>query len=394
MQTELPPDRGPDSGANFEADFGRDFGRTSDRVPEQAPEPALPVPAFVPVVSAPPISQPPAYHDRGTVLVVFGVFQIILGLLAALMVPFAAFGAFMSRLAPGGGAMRPGQFIAGVASYAFLAAALIGLGIGSVQMKRWARALTLVTSWYGLITGSLITVLLTAMLPVAMRSVLTQAQRNVGAAAPTISTGVMAVVLTLIIIFAAFFLVAVPIAFVVFYSRQDVLETVRRRDPIERWTDLTPLPVLGASLVFAIAAFYALLAGVSTPLFPFFGRYLTGIPGSACFVVVAVLDSYLAGALFRREVSGWWLAIVLVPLRVLSMALTYRKADTMQAYSKMGMSDAQIQMLSANPMFRGHVLQWWGMISMLLLFGYLLWLKRYFKTPESSRTDALPAPAG
>jgi hypothetical protein len=390
VETELPPDRGPDSGTNFGADFGRDFGRTSD----PGPEPAVRVSAVVPVVAAPPISEPPAYHDRGTVLVVFGVFQIILGLLAALMVPLAAFGAFMSRLAPGGGTMRPGQFIAGVASYAFLAAALIGLGIGSVQMKRWARALTLVTSWYGLITGSLITVLLTAMLPVAMRSILAQAQRNVGGAAPTMSTGAMAVVLTLIIIFAAFFLVAVPISFVVFYSRQDVLETVRRRDPIERWTDLSPLPVLGASVVFAIAAFYSLLAGVTTPVFPFFGRYLAGIPGSACFVVVAVLDSFLAGALFRQEVSGWWLAVVSVPLRVVSVALTYARASTVQAFSKMGMSDAQVKMLSANPMFRGHVLQWWGTISMLLLFGYLLWLKRYFKTPASSRTDALPAQVG
>ena len=108
---------------------------------------------------------------------VFGVFQIILGLLAALMVPLVALGAFMSRLAPGG-ATRPAQFLSGVASYAFIAAALLALGIGSVQMKRWAHALTLVTSVYWLIMGALITVLLTAMLPVTMRSALTQAQHN------------------------------------------------------------------------------------------------------------------------------------------------------------------------------------------------------------------------
>jgi hypothetical protein len=133
-------------------------------------------------------------------LVIFGVFQIILGLLAALMVPLVALGAIMSRLAPGG-AMRPGQFISGVASYAFVAAALIGLGIGSVQMKRWARALTLVTSWYWLITGALITVLLTAVLPVTMRDVLAQARNNTpGGPSPEISTGIMAVILTLMII--------------------------------------------------------------------------------------------------------------------------------------------------------------------------------------------------
>src|ERR1700722_20449996 len=189
--------------------------------------------ATVPAVMAAPMLEGPAYRDRGTGLVIFGVFQIILGLLAALMVPLVALGAFMSRLAPGG-SMRPGQFLSGVASYAFIAVALVALGIGSVQMKRWARALTLVISCYWLITGVLITVLLTAMLPVTMRSALAQVQQNAPAGpSPQISTGVMAVILTLIIIFAAFFLIAVPVAFVIFYSRRDVAETVRHRDPIE-----------------------------------------------------------------------------------------------------------------------------------------------------------------
>ena len=379
MENELPRDPG--------SDFGPDF----QRVP--APQQTAPAPAFVPVVAAPPSPEVSAYRDRSTGLVVFGVFQIILGLLAALMVPLVALGAFMSRLAPGG-SMRPGQFLSGVASYAFIAAASVGLGIGSVQMKRWAQALTLVISWYWLITGVLMTVLLTAMLPVTMRSALAQVQQTAPAApAPQISTGVMAVILTLIIIFAAFFLVAVPIAFVVFYSRRDVAETVRYRDPVPRWTDQTPLPVLGASVVLALGALYLLLVGVTNPVFPFFGQYLTGIAGSAGFVATATLDAYLAIALFRLQSSAWWIAAITVPIRLLSLVLTYARADLMQAYSKMGMSDAQLKMLSSNPMFRGHVLLWWSLLAMVILFGYLLWLKRYFKTPASAGDGALPAQA-
>jgi hypothetical protein len=378
VETDPPPDS------------GLDFGMASTPVAA----PTTPVAAVVFAVAAPEIPTVPAFNDRGTGLIVFGVFQIILGLLAALMVPFVALGAFMSRLAPGG-AMRPGQFISGVASYAFIAAALIALGIGSVQAKRWARALTLVTSWYWLITGALITVLLTAMLPVVMRTALAQAQHNApGGPLPEISTGVMAVILTLIIIFAAFFLVLVPIAFLVFYSRKDVLETVRRRDPLERWTERTPLPVLGASVVLAIGAVYLLLVGVTTPVFPFFGRYLTGLAGSACFLVMAGIDTYLAIALFRLQSSGWWLAAVAVPIRMVSMALTYAKADMMLAYSKMGMSDAQLKMVNSDPMIRSHVILWWSLISMVLLFGYLLWLKRYFEAPAMPQAAALPAQVG
>ena len=243
----------------MESELPADPARDSEPVSERAPEQSTPVPAAV------PLPEMPGYRDRGTGLVIFGVLQIILGLLAALMVPLVALGAFMSRLGPGG-AMRPGQFISGSRHLRIPRGSSHWiLGIGSLQMKRWAHALTLVTSWYGLITGALVTVLLTAALPVAMRSALAQAQQNAPRPSPAISTGVMAVILTVIIIFAAVFLILVPIAFVVFYSRADVAETCRRRDPIPRWTDRTPLPVLGASVVLAIGAALSVAGRVSRP---------------------------------------------------------------------------------------------------------------------------------
>lgn len=364
------------------------------QVPDPIPESSISVLPAMPVTEAPRLPELPAYRDRGTLLVIFGVFQIILGLLAALMIPLMALGAFMSRLGPAG-SMRPGQFFSGVATYGFIAAALLALGIGSVQMKRWARALTLVTSWYWLVMGALATVLLTAILPVFMRGALAQMkQGGANSPSPELSAGIMAVFLTLVIVFMAFFLVLVPIAFVIFYSRKDVAETCRRRDPVERWTDRTPLPVLGASVVFFAGALYLLLTGITMPMFPFFGRYLTGLAGSLCFIVMAALDTYLAVALYRLQSSGWWIAVFAAVVRLVSVALTYARADLMQAYSRMGMSDAQLQVLNSNPMLRGHVLLWWGLLSMLLFFGYLLWLKRYFTVTSSTHIEVLPAQAG
>jgi len=292
-------------------------------------------------------------------------------------------GALFSRLGPGGG-MRPAQYASGMATYGFVAAALVALGIGSVQTKRWARALTLVSSWYWLIMGVLVTVLITAMLPVAMRGALAQAQHNAGAApSADVSTGVMAVMLTIMIVFAAFFLVVVPFAFVVFYSREDVAETCRRRDAVERWTDRVPLPVLGASVIYFTASLYLLVMGGTTPLFPFFGRYLHGIAGAACFLALAALGFYLAIALFRLKLTGWWIAVLSAPIRLVSMALTYARADLMQAYTKMGFSDEQLRILNANPLFHSHVILWWSLLSLVIFFGYLLWLKRYFHAPSA-----------
>ncbi len=346
-----------------------------------------------PLASAPPVPQVPQFRDRGTGLILCGVVQIILGLLAGLMVPFAALGAALSHMVPGAPAMRPGQYLSGIATYAFLAALLLTLGIGSIQMKRWARALSLVISWYWMITGALITVLLTAVLPVTMRTVL-HAQAKGGAQSTVLSTGALAVILTVIIAFAAVFLIAVPIAFVLFYSRRDVAETCRYRDPVERWTDRVPLTVLGASVVFLAQALYLFSAGLTTPLFPFFGRYLTGAPAIVCFLAFVALDSYLAFAFLRMKPFAWWIAIVAAPLRLLSMALTYARADLMEAYAKLGWSDAQIQVLNASPFFRSHVILWWSLISAVLFFGYLLWLRRYFRASNTLGQHAVPVQAG
>jgi hypothetical protein len=354
--------------------------------PEPVPQPetsATPSPA---VQSIPPSAGASAFRDRSTGLTIFGILQIILGLFAAMLIPIALLGAFMSRLGPGG-AMHVRQLFSGMVSYGSIAVIMITLGIGSIRARRWARALTIVGSWYWLIMGVLITILLTATLPVMMRTGLAQAQRSAGNAAP-VPTIVMAVIVTLIIVFAAVLLIVVPIAFLVFYSRKDVEQTCRHRDPIERWTDRTPLPVLGASVVLFLGSLYLLLMAVTTPLFPFFGNYLTGIPAAICFFALATIDIYLSFAIYRLQSSGWWAAVILSPIRLISMAITFRRANLMQAYSKLGWSNAQLQVLNSNPMFRNHLILWWSLISLVLFFGYLVWLGRYFKAPTQAPSIA------
>jgi hypothetical protein len=351
---------------------------------EQSPESIL-EPASISTVKvedslAPPASPGPTtsqYQDRSRGLVVFGVIQIVLGLLAALMVPLVAFGAFLTRFTPGA-SMRPAQYISGMATYAVIAAVLFALGIGSVQTRRWARALTLVISWYWLITGVLVTALMTAVLPMTMRTVL-HAQQNATGQSATPPAGVMAVILTVIIVLAAVLLIVVPVAFVVFYGGDEVAETCRRRDPVERWTDRVPLPVLGGSVVLVAQALYLFSAGLTTPMFPFFGRYLIGALAVAWFLAFAVLDAYLAVAFLRARVTAWWIAVVTTPVRLLSLGITFSRADLMRAYAKLGWSDAQMQVLSSSPLFRSHVFLWWSLLSSILFFGYLLWLKRYFR---------------
>ena len=324
----------------------------------------------------------PAHRDRSTGLTIFGILQIILGLMAALFIPFILLGAVLARRAPGG-TMPLGTYLSSILSYAFLSVLLITLGIGSIRARRWAWALTLVLSWIWLVAGALMTVTVTALLPTSFLAGMRAAQANTGRSTP-LPAGVMAVVLTFMIALAAVFLVILPIVFLVFYRNKDVEETCKHRDPVPRWTDRCPLPVLAACILFVFGAAYLLLASVTTPLFPLFGRYIRGLPASLILFPLALLDAFLAYFLYRVRVAAWWMAVTVIVLRLSSAAATFARADLLAAYSRMGWSDRQMQIISASPALRTGVFLWWGLAFSVLFLGYMIWIKRYFARPPAT----------
>jgi hypothetical protein len=318
----------------------------------------------------------PAYRDRSTLLTVFGVVQIVMGLFTLLLVPFVLLTVFIARKSPMG-AMPPGYYVLSIASYTLVAAVMIGLGVGSVKARRWGRDLTLVASWLWLVYGAVTLVMMTVVLPSSMLAGFKAASAN-NPQATALPAGFAAVIATLIIAFFAVFMVVLPILFVVFYAREDVKETCRHRDPTPRWTERLPLPVLAASIIFGIGALYYLLLSFTIPLVPFFGKYLTGLPAGVACLVLAALDVVLAVLLFRRMATGWWIAVAAILLRAAAIAFTFRRANLLEAYSRMGWSSQQLQMMEANPMYRSGGFLWFGVAFLLIFLGYLLWIRRYF----------------
>jgi len=342
-----------------------------------------------------PGSTPDAYPDRSTGLQVFGVIQIILGALVALFIPMVLLGAVMSRKTLGT-AMPMGTYLMACLTYGAVAILLVTLGIGSIRARRWAWALTLILSWFWLIVGVLATVFLTAVLPSSFVIGLRKAAAaNPGAGG--LPTGVTAVILTFVIVLVAVFLVATPLAFVLFYRRKDVEGTCRRRDPVERWTDRCPLPVLAASLIFGGAVPYYLLLSFTTPLVPFFGKYLTGVPGAIGCLVLAAVDGFLAVWFYRVRLLGWWVGIVWLALRTISAAITFARGDLLQAYSRLGWKQAQLEAMSSSPALHGRLVLWWSLLYLLVILGYMVWIKRYFQnTPAgvgSQHDVSLMAPS-
>ena len=335
-----------------------------------------------PAVSAP---VPAPYRDRSTLLVVFGVVQIIFGLFALLCIPLSLLGAVMSRKM--GGGLPIGYHVLNTATYGMAGAGFLTLGVGSIRAQRWARDLSLVTSWIWLVSGTLGTVMLVALLP----STFTAAFKAAAAQNPqagSLPAGFAAVILTIVIAFCAFFLVVMPVIFVAFYRREDVAETCRHRDPHTRWTGHCPLPVLALSVLFTFGAVYYFLMSFTVPLYPFFGRYLTGLPAGLVLLVASALDVLLGVLLFRLRIAGWWLALTAVLFHCAAVGFTIGRSNLIEAYQRMGWSGQQLQLLQANPMFRSGALMWLSLMFLAPLLGYLVWVRKYF---VPARLPSVPA---
>lgn len=334
----------------------------------------------------PPSASSPVYRDRSTGLVIFGIIQIILGLFAALFVPFTLLSVFIARKMPMG-AMPAGYYVLSISTYAAAAVVLIMLGIGSIRAQRWGRDLTLISAWLWLVYGAVTLIMMTAVLPSSLLAGF-KAAAATNPQSPALPAGFMAVIATLMIAFMAVFMVILPIIFVVFYRKNDVKETCLHRDPKPRWTERVPLPLLAASAVFTIGVVYYVLLSFTMPIAPFFGRYLTGFAGAGLCLVMAALDALVAVLFFRKQVAGLWIAVAAVVVRMASIGFTFRRGNLSEAYARMGWSSAQLQLMENNAMYRSGGFLLFGLFFLVILLVYLLWLRRFFAVAETAQVAA------
>jgi hypothetical protein len=331
--------------------------------------------------SLPP--SPPEYRDRRTGLIIFGVLIAALGAIQLLFVPLIVLAQFA---APKGTAVTPTpqMIIPGVIFCAISAACFIWLGIGSMLCRRWARAILLILSWTWLVMGIVGMIYLAILFP--------QIMSTIDAAQPPgqkpIPQGVKTAIMMMQAIFAFVMYVLMPGALVLFYRSKHVKATCEARDPVVRWTDRCPLPVLAVSLWAAFGA-AALLAFpfCYNGLVPFFGVFLSGITGSAVCVAIALFWGYAARALYRLELAGWWIMLAGTLLFGASGFVTHMRHDLMEVYRLMGYPETQIAQLQQFNVFRGPMLAWSTLAFAIPLLAYLLFIRRFFtrRAPPASR---------
>lgn len=249
-------------------------------------------------------------------------------------------------------AARAGNAVGGVATlvfaYGVATAHFVVAGIGSIRARRWARSLSAAVAALWLAGGLVATVSTVVVVPKI---------------APDAS-----LVRIALIMLVAF--VALPLALLLFYRREDVRITCERRDLKRRWTDRTPVPVLALVLVMAFAAAW-LLVNLSTPVVPLFGTVLTGAPAALTLLAMAALCAVLAVQLYRLKESAWWTVVL---LQVIGCTL---------AGIAMARTDGPV---NSDPVFRVIVLASW-----IGYFAFLLYLRRYFAGGRDGRPRVVEA---
>lgn len=316
------------------------------------------------------------YKDRSTGLIVFGIFEIFIGAFFALEILMTIFGTLASHGLNPTFSMDARTLIPGILMYVILAVWFIWMGIGSIQARRWARALMLVTSWIWFITGIVSTPLVIAFLPGMFNQMGNSRQ---------MPQEFYTVVMYVTIGFMAVFYIIVPGVFVLFYGSKDTKATCENRDPQVRWTDKCPLPVLACSLVSAVTAFSLLLNVFYGAIIPFFGSVLSGIAGAGVALIGTLLLIYVAWGMYRSRINAWWCAVLSVVVWGVSVGLTYSHGIPMALFDRMHLPAQQIEIVRQAVLSHSSMVAVFSWLYVVLALAYLLYVRKYFIRPAEIR---------
>jgi hypothetical protein len=341
------------------------------------------------------------FKDRRTSLKVAGVLLILLGSLFGCfgaLTPVAMFVA--TRFTPAApttqGVVQPpgpsgadyhAMVLAG-GTYVLMAAVFIWLGVGSVRVRRWARPVLLVVGWSWLLAGA-VSFGHWALFGASMRDMM-MASWQPGAPPPPRSAVYVATAAMGAITFV--FLVLLPALIVWVFTRRGVRETVQYFDDRFAWTDRCPTPVLAVSAWLLVAALGSVLYSVYAVL-PVYGHFVTGPAAVAALVALAAVFLWVAYGVYRLRNWAWWATAVLWTAWSGSMVWTFTWTGYSEFYRRAGYSPRDIDMqMRYGGQFEDSTV-WMIALWSVALFGYLLYLRKYFVAgppPEPTGETALP----
>lgn len=305
-------------------------------------------------------------RDRTARLQAFGVLALICGAgacalgLAHVLLP--------RLLATDVGAPTASLWISAI-TYVAIGTTLIWCGIGSLLRRRWVRSVMLVLGGTWLLAGVLGTLLMLAMLD----DVIALATLEVETPPAYLSAFVRGVVVSVSVLVG----IVVPAAFLLAYRDPAVFETCAAADPRPAWTERCPLAVLTVSLGLGAAAVLAVPLSIR-PVFPLFGRLVTGPPGALLTLAGGVACAWLARASFRMTAVGWWGTSALLVGVAVSVVATFLRVEPVDYLRELGYPDAQLAVLRDSPVAGRGITVGATVALTLASLAYMVSIRRYY----------------
>jgi len=317
----------------------------------------------------------PEFRDRRKGLAVFGVLSFAVGAFATCFTALTPIVALAPAVAGEAAMPRadPRGLVIATLFYAGLAALFIALGFGSLRARRWVRPIMLVVSWIWLgcgVLGLATWLILLPTFPSAMRA-------TRPAEAPIPDDIMTAVTLVASLLLLAMY-VALPSLFIWFYHDRDVRLTLESADPLPRWTDRCPLPVLGLSLAL-LGAGAAALAPIPYGAVPAFGVILTGASAVIFCVALAAAALALSRAAYRMRIWAWWGSLALVLLVNAGSLAAFLRVDMAEVYERMHMPPEDIAMMREGGLLSGSAAILTTAALGTACLAYLVFVRKYFR---------------
>lgn len=313
--------------------------------------------------------------------ITFGIIELIIGGFCTLMLPLMLIGMLTAKYNSEIKGMNQGSFLPAILMYLVFAVWFGWMGIGSIQCKRWARALMLTSSWFWFLGG------LSALLfmAVIMPDMFAQARAN-----QPIPAAAMAVIKFITFAFMTLIYVILPLAFILFYGNRHAKATCERRDPHVRWTDRCPLPVLALSLISVSCAAWMPFMGTYGWAVPFFGIVLTGTYGAIVVITLMFMLGFVAWGLYKLNMKAWIGSLLLSVGWGVSSIITFSRISMVEYYEKMNFQPQQLEIVK--PMAE-RMTPWMIIFPALWVVAglmYLLYVRKYFV--QGPDRPAIPPP--
>ncbi len=314
----------------------------------------------------------PGFKDRKGWLIAFGIIQILMGLFCLL----AVFGVMVASLVTSKSnamPMPPQLITQAIILYLLMAIWFISMGIGSINARRWARALVLISSWLWFISGTVGFIFWLGFMPKMYSQIAVNGQ---------MPSAAITIVKIVTIVFMAIFYIVIPGITILFYGSKNVKATCQSRNPAPDWTDKCPLPVLGLSFLFAISSISIIQMASYNFLVAFFGSLISGAVGAVILFIILLLLIYIAVGLYKLQITAWWTAIAVTVIGVISTIITFSRISLLELYQKMNFPEQQLEFIKQTGMFKRFDITWYTLFWAVVIIVYMLYVKKFF-TPST-----------